>query len=184
MAVILFISGCGQAPDSKTAKLDAGGPRNDKQMKIDLPKGVISDLIVGKKIMATGNSSQDGALTASRIIIGGPQGFGMFGGHVSSTVATGFERQQNRKQSGGGQWQGRQGGQQRAGNDSRPRTVGNRMNSASGEIVKIDQNSIILKADDGGSKIVFLSSSTEIFLATTSTPPVIVPPTSADQVKQ
>lgn len=144
-ALVLLVAGCGQVAVDQNKTADNGAPKNDKQFKIDLPKGAISDLVVGKKIMAMGSSGADGTLTANRIIIGDAQSFGMFGRNASSTTS---------KRPVGG---------------NRPR---NRMNRASGEIVKIDQNSIILKTDNGGSAIVFFSDKTEIYLpSNTTTPP-------------
>lgn len=193
VAVILLISGCGKTSTSETVKLDVNRPKNDKQMKIDLPKGATIDLVVGKKIMAMGNSSQDGVFTASRIIIGGPQGYGMFGGPVSSTTRTDFTQYPANIQNGEKgniQWQRKledQDGknvQQRADNPNRSRTGGNNISRAIGEIVKIDQNSIILKADDGGSQIIFFSDKTEIFFTPTSTLFLGVSSTSTDNIKK
>lgn len=182
VGMILFVAGCGQTLANPTATQNNNGqPPKDKKIKVDLPKGAVSDLIVGKKIMAMGSSGAGGTLTASQIIIGGPQGFGMFGRPATSTTSTGFGGQQTKPQNvgqnGGAQWQGRQGGQNgqsgqpRTGSDSKSRTGVNRMNRASGEIIKIDQNSMVLETDAGGSAIVYFTDKTEIFFAPTSTKP-------------
>jgi len=119
------------------------------------------DLKVADKIMVMGTSNSDGTITASQIILGdfiNNPGFRRDGststpefnntGSPSSSVSG---QQLDRRQFG------RQGG-----------ALAGRGNAAglarlSGEIIKLEENNLVLKIQDGGSKIVYFSDKTEIF---------------------
>ncbi len=184
-AVALIATGCAvkNAPDRKNS--NALGQNNEgvsTTMKINFgTPASIQDLKIGKKITVMGTSNADGTVSATNIIIGEMPGFGL--GMRSSTqyFATGTmpkqedDNQQNfqqppqgeqfQRRSTDGQWNGPNGsGQQRTARMSGQARI-------TGEIMKMDETSLVLQIADNGSKIVFYSEKTEIFNAPTSTPP-------------
>ncbi|MDO8509639.1 MAG: hypothetical protein Q7S24_00675 [bacterium] len=175
LGAILLTTGCGQTDvvssvDNK--KLIGVQDKNGKGVgsAFDRPenqiKGSIADLIVGAKIMAMGSANVDGTIMASRIVFGN---FGGFGQGISSSTNP------NRPKMTGDNWQGGNGsGGQKGGQGRSPGARGGVSGTIriNGEIIKKDQNSLIVKILDGGSKIVYFSSSTEIFSMklSTSTP--------------
>ncbi|MCX6779291.1 MAG: hypothetical protein NTU97_03610 [Candidatus Magasanikbacteria bacterium] len=137
-------------------------------------KGSLDDLKEGTKVMVMGISNQDGTISASQILIGD------FNNFASSTRPL-FASSTVGKQGGvpgqrqGGQMQGRQGdganfgGQRQGGGQGRARMAGQAR--VIGEILKKDTIGLVIKINDGGSKIVLYSDKTEVFSLSTSTPP-------------
>ncbi|MFA5175352.1 MAG: hypothetical protein WC430_02960 [Patescibacteria group bacterium] len=145
--------------------------------------GTDNDLTLGKNVMVFGTLNQDGSVSATRIMIGkiedfnfststrrAPVGDGAQN-NGSQTTTQGIEnrgetRTSNRpsgqfNRNGGGQIG--QNGKTMAGGQE----VGGSFKSMTnfiGEIIKKENNSLILKLKDGGSKIVFYTEKTEIFL--------------------
>ncbi|MCX6782011.1 MAG: hypothetical protein NTW66_02765 [Candidatus Magasanikbacteria bacterium] len=177
-------------PNASQGEMNASGT---ERMNFGTPAS-IQDLAIGKKITVMGTTNSDGTISATRIMIGEMPGFGQ--GMRSSTdhFATGTMPGQNndgqqdlqppqgegqmpsggdapqgeqfQRRSAGGQW----GGQNGTGGQRMGRTPG--QSRLSGEIMKLDETSIVLQITDNGSKIVFYSQKTEIFNVPTSTPPM------------
>lgn len=184
-AAVLVMTGCasknstaqnGNQPDgfgrgeqnaSGTPKMNFGTPAS------------VGDLTIGKKITVIGATNADGTINATSIIIGEMPRFSSgterFVSGTMSGIPTGAAQNfqppsggsaQFQRRSAGGQWSGQtQNGtaRQRANRPSGQSRV-------SGEILKIDESSLVLKSIDGGSKIIFYSDKTDIFNAPTSTP--------------
>jgi hypothetical protein len=161
-------------PGDQTA---SGTPRVDNRIK-----GSITDLKVGSKIMVMGTANQDGSIGANEIMFsaqGGPAfGWGDFSTSTRPTGTRQFTSSQpsdgqslegGRSGNGEGNWNGRlgaNGGQRPSG--QRP----NRMQGVTrlmGEILEIDETSLIVKLDEGGSKIVYYSDKTGVY---TMKPPI------------
>jgi len=142
----------------------------------------IAEVKVGSQVMVMGAANADQSITATDIILGT---FAM----PSSTfkrpeTATGTVAANTANNQPQGQWQARDGqerGQARSGSNvgagtKMPRKPG--ANNVRGEVLKIDTNSLIIKAADGGSRLVYFTDSTTVRLAPTSTPPVAGVPAS------
>ncbi|KKR48436.1 MAG: hypothetical protein UT86_C0005G0020 [Candidatus Magasanikbacteria bacterium GW2011_GWC2_40_17] len=141
--------------------------------KIDLPKGSVDNLIVGQKVLVMSTAGQDGILNANRIMAGeGDPGvfFGNGRYFASSSTGTAFSAGQRANSDLSGNIpRGSVGGGNRA--NKGQRTVDKQgASNVRGEIIKKDTTSLVIKTDDGGSKIVYYSDKTEIFLLPDSKP--------------
>lgn len=170
LGVVALLGGCaaGKQANKQTAGNNSRGENAPAAFKLDFPKGAVADLAVGKKISAVGMNETGGVINASQIIVGVPAegAGGMFGGSrgmASGTMATGTRF-------GGGKTPNPQ---MRRSGGQRPARVRSQAR-ANGEIIKMDSNSLVLKTDDGGSKVVYFTDKTEIFIfqapVVTSTP--------------
>jgi len=148
---IAVISGC-RVSDMQNQVVDDA--KADVVEKVDnREKGVVADLKVGNKVMVMGNTNQDGSVSASEIMFGDLINSG-FGVHSTSTRPTSTRQFVNRGRDN------KNGGQRLAG--QRPVKTLN-MTRLVGEILEIDETSLIIKLDEGGSKIIFYSDKTGIF---------------------
>lgn len=177
-SLVLLYSGCSSTTPQTTStsgdKQQAqSGDYNNKDNRWNNmgTKASLDELQIGKKIMAMGTNNQDGSISAARIMLGEFQNFGNRSGFTSGTQQMGDS---NRDQNPRGQFQGR-GGQGNSGAHRQMRPGGNRGNArVLGEIIKKDSNSLVVKSQDGGSKIIFYSDKTEVF--------VVQPPTSTPAI--
>ncbi|OGH87641.1 MAG: hypothetical protein A3J93_03930 [Candidatus Magasanikbacteria bacterium RIFOXYC2_FULL_42_28] len=168
-AILVFTSGCGNTkqPDNNTAPTDFTARRNVSTTPFgaDFPIGTTTDLAIGKKVMVVGSAGSDGIVSAAQIVVGEFNfGMGFDGARFATDTPTGQQRQRPNfnGQGGGGQGGGNFAG--RAG-DSRG------MTRVVGEIIKMDNTSLVVKTNDGGSKIVFYSANVKILL-----PPIAITP--------
>ncbi len=143
--------------------------------------GTSTDLIVGKKVVVMGTVNSDSTITAQEIMIGDisamPFGTSTRRQHDFSSSTPGAGEQITPSPSSGGQqWQPPAEGQmpdraqfrQQTGdgeNRIRPARIAGQ-SLIIGEILKKDDASLVIKLDDGGSKIVFYSATTKIFILT------------------
>lgn len=178
---LLVVSGCGanKAVDENMAKIsavdEAQAHRGGGWMGISSStlgnsiKGSAADLVIGEKIMATGKINTDGTISASRIMLGEMPNFGA--GRSSSTPPSDSGQYQRRAQAGG-EGGDNPRGERPDGNagaterQMRPASAVSSISAVSGEILKKDDTSLVLKLGDGGSKIVFYSDTTEILIIT------------------
>lgn len=179
----LLIAGCGVSTKKNTPI--AGNGQNNSgevrgQMADNLQPVSSSELIIGKKITVMGDTNSDGSVTAKQIILGDfmprfasgtPPQMGTGAGDSvrpiernNAGVGSGANRQRN------------QAGNFQAGAEM-PRANRQTGGRVSGEILKLENNNLVLKLADGGTKIVFYSVSTQIFIlkdqpaTPSSTPP-------------
>lgn len=164
--LILPLVGAGCSAGKQAEKQTAGKNRNENAQagfKLDFPKGTVADLAIGKKISAMGMNEAGGVINASQIIVGLPDGgLGSPSGMASGTMATGT------RFSGGNALNSQM---RRSGNGQRPARVRSQAR-ANGEIIKMDSNSLVLKTNDGGSKVVYFTVKTEIYIFKAPSAPV------------
>ena len=179
VAFLLTLTGCGQtAPAAPQAQNNKGAGANRgngfEQMVSSSPlfanrqPGTVLDLAVGKRIMAFGTANPDTTINAQQIILGAFPNFGFNRPHPTSTTST-IDFSQRSSSPQGGNWNGGQGGQGQGSTTVSGRSGGNRQRAAasgraSGEIMKLDSSSIVLKTENGGSRIIFYSDKTQIFI--------------------
>lgn len=193
-AFVLVESGCAikKANDAKAVNsTDNNNRRGDMasgtmQMNFGTP-ATIADLAIGKKVTIFGASNTDGTVNATRIVVGEMPMFGRVFASGTPFSASGTppvpgdasqtpEGENFQPPSGGmspsqtGERDGFQRPGQMDGSGQRQMRGSNGQSRIFGEIMKLDDASIVLKIIDNGSKIVFYSAATEIFLAPTSTP--------------
>jgi hypothetical protein len=194
-AFILVVSGCAVKNANDTKAVNSADNNNrwgdtasgTMRMNFGTP-ATKADLAIGKKVSVFGTSNADGTVNATQIVIGEMPMFGR--GFASGTPfnASGtppMPRDASQAPEGdnfqpppsGDMPQGQTGGQagfqrpaQMDGSGQRRMRAAGGQSRISGEIMKLDDVSIVLKIVDNGSKIVFYSDATEIFLAPTSTP--------------
>lgn len=191
--LVLVIMGAGCNADKQTGentnqnqnnfnshRMSSGTPDNMRVM------GTSTDLIVSKKVVVMGTTNSDGTITAQQIMIGDVSAM-PFG--TSTRKQLNFNSSTSGDDSGqitpppssdGQQWQPPADGQmpeqaqfrQRTGdgenmegNKIRPARVAGQTSTV-GEILKKDDTSLVIKLNDGGSKIVFYSATTKIFILT------------------
>lgn len=189
---VVFISGCGQTNTAAHNNTNKNGlPRGNNASSTEKmfnagAKATLADLVVGKKVTVVGTANSDGTVSAKRIMIGEPGGFMMRG--ATSTTSTGenfrFNNSNQPPPASSGQFNGQNRGQMGMGGQ-RPNGGGRAMGGngmVRGEIISKDETSLVIKNQDGGSKIVFYSDKTEvsIFQPPTSTPPA--PTTSPEKI--
>lgn len=184
IAGALIMAGCGSNGVSEQNKNESRqngwGGRNASStggMNFGIPAAV-SDLAVGKKVVITGTANADGSISASRIMIGEmPFGPGFGSSTLRFMTGTQMTRDQNQavappgdnpefRPTESGDFHGSPpsgSGQKRIGRMSGEARI-------NGEIIQLDASSIIIKAADGGSKMVFYSDRTPVFMFPTSTP--------------
>lgn len=200
LAAVAVFAGCGKQENRQGEQgRNFRGMNASSTFKIDLPKGTAADLTVGKSVMVMGEAGSDGSISAKQIVIGDGDPGMFFGNHrprefSSSTTSTppfdistppvqdenfqppSGDREFNGPPSdgqfqGSGHWQGGNGGQfqgqRRPGNVNVARVFG--------KILKMDDTSITVEIQGGGSKLVLYSDKTEIYLAQ---PPAITTSTS------
>jgi hypothetical protein len=142
----------------------------------------LTDLSIGQKIMAMGQSNADGSITAEQIILGGAEA-GWPGQNLNSrppsnqnsqpgqgpnqpnnnfsTNRPNFQRWQNMTEEE--RQKLREEMPARRNNDNgQSGAAKSRITRANGEIMKIEDQMITLKLDNGGSKLIFLSNQTKI----------------------
>lgn len=189
LLIVVVLAGAGCAAkqglknkDNNLAKVNqnrSGGDfASSTQFMADRVKGTLDDLKEGVKIMAMGTANQDGTISASQIIIGD---FNNFASSTRPNFASSTMPRQNgqiqRRQDDGSAGAGRQwhgGGQGSAGQSGAGGQVRARMTGQArviGEIIKKDTIGLVVKINDGGSKIILYSDKTEIFSLASSTPP-------------
>lgn len=166
LGLILLTTGCGQtnatnSTDNNLIGAKSQDTNNGLYRKENQILGSVADLNIGTKIMAMGSTNTDGSMMAKSIIFGSFDGFGP---GMSSSTNPNRPRMNGRNGPGGNGGGQRQGGQGRNGGNSMSGST--RIN---GEIIKKDENSLVVKILDGGSKIVYFSSATEIFSMKPST---------------
>ncbi len=124
-------------------------------------KGSVEDLTLGEKIMVMGSANQDGSINANRIMIGEMPKFE----RPSTTSDQIRERQENDSISGERPRFVREGGIQTGGGQGMGIGGGGMMQ---GEIIKKDENSLILKIENTGTKIIYFTPGTEIYIFSSS----------------
>ncbi len=150
---LLPLVGCGKSSESPqdTVSLNQNRGRQGEALFASSTSRVVvkkEDLKIGEKIMAMGAENSDGSITASQIILGGLEN--RFGFRTGIPTSTNSPEQPGRplgRQNGGGANRGNMGALARL----------------SGEILKLEENNLVLKIDDGGSKIIYFTDKTEIF---------------------
>lgn len=187
-ALTLVVSGCA-VKDAQDASAVNSTDKNNRRgdfasgtMKMNFGEPATkADLAAGKKVSVFGKTNTDGTVIATRIVIGDMPMFGRGFATGTPFSATGTrpisrDGEELYPTTSGGkpigdmtsdQTGGRENFQGRTGRMIRG---GGGQSRISGEIMKIDESSIVIKVIDNGSKIIFYTDSTEIFLAPTSTP--------------
>ena len=130
--------------------------------------GTLENLVLGEKILVFGITNSDGSISSNRLVLGELPNISRGLGDRQASVNGELEKSQ-RMIEGRPQFNGRNGQD----NNGVKRTVSS---VTTGEIIKNEDSSLILKTVDGGSKIVFYSDKTQvlIFQSPTTSPTVIV----------
>ncbi len=182
LIIFIALTGCSQQTtppanqDMGAVKGVATGTRSLwGNLDDQLADATVGDLTLGAKIMVMGKTNTDGSVSADRIIIGdldfsrfmppagASGGARLFGDRPMddrpASAGAGFFQPDARPRPDGqarGNWQPGAGGAP----TDRQFQRSTSMARVSGEVLSLADNSLVIKLDDGGSKIVFFSEAT------------------------
>lgn len=174
-----------QSNDISSLQANKSGINGNDQMPIwdnDFLKASLTDLEIGQKILVMGTENSDGSVSANQIIIGNDEtDFSQMSRNMMRPEEMNKENNGNNSEAkpmGQGQMPDfqnlsdeereamRQAMEERMTDGAKGRIVVNQtMARLDGEIIKKDEDSLVLQFEEGGSKIVFVSESTEIMTA-------------------
>lgn len=180
-ALTLVVSGCAVKNAQDASAVNSADKNNRRgdfasgTMKMNFGEPATkADLAVGKKVTVFGKTNTDGTVIATRIVIGDMPMFGR--GFATGTRPISRDGEEPYPTTSGGKTIGGMPSDQTGGRENFQGRTGRMIRGGggqsriSGEIMKIDESSMVIKVIDNGSKIIFYTDSTEIFLAPTSTP--------------